>query len=65
MEPDFQFSDHGSLWLCTPKDDAALEHLRENVSGEAQWSGNALAVEPRYVGGLIDSLRDNGWTVHI
>lgn len=60
---DFTFENHGSIWLCRPQNDAAREHLEENVSEEAQWFGGALVVEPRYVEGLVGGLRDNGWSV--
>jgi hypothetical protein len=63
MSSDFTFENHGSLWLVVSHNDAAVEHLRENVSEEAQWLGDRLAVEPRYVQGLAEGLRDNGYTV--
>jgi hypothetical protein len=61
--PDFILENHGSIWLVHPQSDAAREHLAENVSDEAQWFGKALVVEPRYVEGLVNGLRDNGWEV--
>lgn len=60
---DFTFENHGSIVLCRPQNEAAAEHLLNNVGSESPWFGDALAVEPRYVAGLIEGLRDNGWSV--
>jgi hypothetical protein len=59
----FTFSDHGSIWLCIPNNAAALDHLREHTSDEAQWVGENLVVEPRYVAGLVMALQDSGFTL--
>ena len=61
--PDFILENHGSIWLVRPQSEPAREHLAENVSDEAQWFGDALVVEPRYVEGLVNGLRNNGWEV--
>lgn len=64
MRPiDYTFENHGSIWLCRPRTTRALKHLRREVSSEATWFGPALVVEPRYLDGLVDGLRDNGWRV--
>lgn len=60
---DFTFENHGSIWLCRPQNDAAREHLEDNVSEEAQWFGGALVVEPRYVDELVGQLGMRGWMV--
>lgn len=62
--PDFTFTNHGSLWLVQPENEGARAHLAENVSAEAVWFAGSLAVEPRYVAGLVDGLRENGWVVN-
>jgi hypothetical protein len=61
--PDFSFIDHGSLWLVQANNAVARAHLRANVSEEAQWWASGLAVEPRYVDGLIAGLTDAGFSV--
>lgn len=63
MDEDFTFENHFSLWLVRPNNRSAAEHLRENVSDEAQWMGDALAVEPRYISDLAESLQDAGFTI--
>jgi hypothetical protein len=61
--PDFRFTNHGSVWLAEPLNEEATRHLLDNVSEEAQWHGTALAVEPRYVAGLIHGLQWAGFNV--
>ena len=51
---------HGSLWLATPHDDETLEHLLENTGDEAQWLGNNLAIEPRFVEAFAEQAMANG-----
>jgi len=61
--PDFEVENHGSLFLVRALNQEAFEHLSGNVSDEAQWMGQAVAVEPHYVRDLVEALRDNGWNV--
>ena len=63
MQTDFKVENHGTIFLFTPTNGAALEHLRENVSEESQWLGDSLAVEHRYAADLVAALRTNGFTV--
>jgi hypothetical protein len=60
--PNFVLSNHGSLWLMEPMDDDSREWLREHVS-EGQWWGGKLVIEPRYVEGLVEGIRADGYTV--
>jgi hypothetical protein len=41
---------------------AALHHL---VVPDAQWLGDALGVEGRFVGGLASALHEDGWRVRL
>ena len=61
--PDFLFEDHGSIWLVAANNPDALIHLQEHTDSEAQWWGQALVVEPRYVGELALRLREKGYKV--
>ncbi len=61
--PDYSVENHGSLYLVRCMNQNALEHLADNVSDEAQWMGEALAVEHRYISDLVTGLRGNGFTV--
>ena len=61
--PDFRVSGGGTVYLVTPQNEAAAEHLRSNVGDEARWLGKGLAVEHSYIGDLVDGLRQEGFTV--
>ena len=45
---DVSIESHGSLMLFRLLTPAATDFVDENVSEDAQYLGNALAVEPRY-----------------
>ncbi len=60
---DYDFSDHGSVVMVTPKNTAAHDHLAAHTDG--QWLGNALAVEPRYAPDLSADLCRDGFTVEL
>jgi hypothetical protein len=60
---DVTVENHGSIFLFRPMNDAARQHLEENVSDGAQWFGGALAVEPRYAGALAQALIEDGMEV--
>jgi len=50
-----------SVYLITPLTKECQEWLEENVSKDAQYLGHSLAVEHRYVEGLICGLEENGF----
>lgn len=60
---DFTVSGHGSVYLITPADRAALNVLEARAPEDAQWLGRSLAVEWRYVAEFVDGLRADGYTV--
>lgn len=63
-QPDFTFENHGSVWLCRPNNEEARRLLdRRTDDTGAQWFGNALAVEHRYVADLAIRLEEDGYTV--
>lgn len=49
----------GSVVLVRPLNEATEEFLAETTDG--QWFGGALAVEPRYVEGLVEGLVEHGF----
>jgi hypothetical protein len=57
--PDFELANHGSLYLLCPLNAAAKvwmgEHPRMD-SPETQFWGDAIVIEPRYVGPIIDGI---------
>ena len=62
---DYTFTNHGSIWLCTPTTMEAREHLEEHLSDEAQWFAGGVAVEPRYVDSLAAQLEEDGFTTEV
>lgn len=46
---DFRIEDHGSVWLFRPLSSDAAKWLKETTPDDAQFLGEALAVEPRYM----------------
>jgi hypothetical protein len=63
MNPDFIVSDHGSLLLVTAQNASADRWLKSSTGDEAQWFGNALVVEPRYIADLVAGLENDGYVV--
>lgn len=52
---DIRLENHGSLYLARPLTDAAKEWINRTAPEDAQFLGNALAIEPRYVSGFCDA----------
>ncbi len=62
--PDIRITSHGSVALAHPVTPAGEEFLLTRVESEGwQWMGNALAVEPRYVEGLIGFAEEEGISI--
>ena len=55
-----RIENHGSLYLARPLDSEAVDWLHESAPEEAQFLGNALAIEPRYVDGFCQAARAAG-----
>jgi hypothetical protein len=54
-----------SVFLVVPGNDVAAKHLVENTGPEAQYLGNALAVEHRYIEHLVHQLAGEGWEIQL
>lgn len=62
--PDVQITNHYSIFTFLPLTDEAREWIDENVAYEDwQWSGGALAVEPRYAAELASGMQNDGLEV--
>lgn len=61
--PDFNLTDHGSLYVVTPLTPEAEEWTRHNFDPGANWFGRGVAVEPRYVNDLVEVILCDGITV--
>jgi hypothetical protein len=57
----FNIEDHGSIVLIRPLTADVERWLEEHTADDAQWFGNALACEPRYVGPIVEALIAEGW----
>ncbi len=53
----------GSVVLVEPLTSRARAWLMNYAQKDAQWDGEALAVEPRYVGAIIDAAQFDGLVV--
>ena len=55
----FSIENHGTIVLIRPLTDDVDEWLKEHTAG--MWFGNALVVEPRYVGDLVVGMVEEGF----
>lgn len=60
FDHDFQIESHGSISLVRPLNKAAAQWLVDTCPEDAQFMGNAMVVEPRYVFGVIDAIDAHG-----
>jgi hypothetical protein len=57
---------HGSINLIRPLTEAAQSWLDEHIDDEdAQYFGDALAIEPRYCPDLVQGMLDDGLAVYV
>ena len=63
LQTDFTVENYGSVFFIRCHTERAKKFLVQSVEPDAQWFGDALAVEPRFIGGLLSSLREDGWRV--
>lgn len=62
---DFTLHNHGSICLLQPLSRAGRAWLDEHViSSETLFWAGAVVVEPRYVGALVQGIRDEGLAIH-
>ena len=57
---DFVVRDEGTIWLFTPLTPSALQFLSEHIQDDAQYFGDSLIVEHRYVEDLLLGLSEHG-----
>lgn len=60
---DFQVQNHGSIVLLEPISVQASEWLELHIGDDAQFWGNSVVVEPRYLQNIVAGIRDDGLTV--
>jgi len=57
--------DGGSVSLLIAKNDRAREFIKDRVSEEAVWFGSGLAVETKYLDGVLSDLIDNQFIIEL
>lgn len=57
------WENHGSLWLFRPLDATAREWIHQTAPDDAQFMGDAMAVESRYVEGVQEAFEAAGGEV--
>lgn len=60
---DFTVENHGTIALLRPHTDAAKEFLKGVGDGETMHWGDAIVVEPRYLGPILEGAQEEGLTV--
>lgn len=57
---DVRVINHGSLMMVYPLSEAAKAWVDEHIPDDAQWMGPGFAVEPRYIGAILDGMQADG-----
>jgi lipocalin len=64
MKYDFEVLNYGTIYLVAADNDEAARHLKEHVNRDAQWfDARTLVVEHRYISGLAQQLKRDGFKV--
>jgi hypothetical protein len=61
--PDFRCANHGSLFLLFSLTQHAHSWIEEHLPEDAQWFGNAVVIEHRYIWTILDGIQDAGLAV--
>ena len=61
--PDFRCENHGSVFLLTPITQSAQSWVEENLPSDAQWFGNGVVVEHRYIWPILEGIQNDGLAV--
>jgi hypothetical protein len=60
---DFTVQNEGSIFLLQPCTDAARSWVEEFLPEDRTEFAGAIVVEHRYIGSLVERLREEGWSV--
>lgn len=60
---DFMVANHGSIFLLQPVTEAAQQWIEEHLPDDRQTIGNAVAVEHRYIGAIVEGIEEDGLEV--
>ena len=62
-EVDFRCENHGSIFLLYPLNLSAQSWIDEHLPSDAQWFGQAVAVEHRYIWSILDAIQSDALVV--
>jgi hypothetical protein len=63
IRPDFRCENHGSIFLLTPVTQSAQTWIEENLPSDAQWFGNGVVVEHRFIWAILEGIQNDGLAV--
>ena len=58
-----RYENFGTVGLFVPEDQGARDWLTDTAPEDAQFLGDCLAVEPRYIDGVLDAFIGDGGVV--
>lgn len=61
--PDLEVQNEGSIFLLRPVSDLGWEWVNEHIADDAMTFGNAIVVEHRYIGSIVDGAVADGLNV--
>lgn len=63
MATDFTVSNHGSIYLLTPKTEAAHAWRADHLPDDVLSLGQGLCIEHRYIGDIVLGINADGLTI--
>jgi hypothetical protein len=58
---DFRLENHGSISLLCPLSNAARLWVQAHFLSDAQWFGDSIVVEPRFVEAVVIAIHEDGF----
>lgn len=62
-QADFEVYGGGTVYMVQPLNETAKTFLYDRLGDEAQFLGEAVAVEHRYIADIVSNLREEGFLV--
>lgn len=60
---DFEYVNHGSVVILTPKNAAAKAWCIEQLASDVGRFGYGFAIEPRYFPNILDAIEGDGFSI--
>jgi hypothetical protein len=62
--PDIHLTFHGSIIIATGITETGIDWLEEHLeAGAMRWGQNGFAIEPRYIGQIVEGAGNDGLAV--